>query len=201
MRNRIPSWFILCCLVGVVVLNACTPNPDNLTSECGKPPVIVPTLPAFIPEEFELDPSTNLHKSGTPQLIDVNAYTLEITGLVDQPLSLTYDQLLCMPKVTDTVTLVCPQTFIDNAEWSGVRLAYILKLAGVQEGATNVRMRGADGYYANISLEDAMRPESFLAYEWEGEPLPIMHGFPLRAVLPDIYGSQWVKWLLEIEIE
>jgi len=201
MRIRIPSWFILCCLVGVVVLNACTPYPDNLTSECGIPPVIVPTLPAFIPEEFELDPSTNLHKSGTPQLIDVNAYTLEITGLVDQPLSLSYDQLRCMPKVTDTVTLVCPQTFIDNAEWSGVRLAYILKLAGVQEGATNVRMRGADGYYANISLEDAIRPESFLAYEWEGEPLPIMHGFPLRAVLPEIYGSQWVKWLLEIEIE
>jgi DMSO/TMAO reductase YedYZ molybdopterin-dependent catalytic subunit len=201
MRNNVSSSSILYCLVGIWVLIACTPTPDSLISECGAPPVIVPTLPAFIPEEFELDPTTNLHKSGTPQLIDVDAYTLEITGLVDQPLSLTYDQLRCMPKVTDTPTLVCPQTFFDTAEWSGVRLAYILKLAGVQEGATNVRMKGADGYYANISLEDAMRPESFLAYEWEGEPLPIMHGFPLRAVLPDIYGSQWVKWLLEIEIQ
>jgi DMSO/TMAO reductase YedYZ molybdopterin-dependent catalytic subunit len=201
MINRIPSWFILCYLVGIFILIACTPNPDTLISECGTPPVIVPTLPVFIPEEFELDPTTNLHKSGTPQQIDVDTYSLEITGLVDQPLSLTYDQLRCMPKVTETPTLVCPQTFFDTAEWSGVRLAYILKLAGVQEGATNVRMSGADGYYANISLEDAMRPESFLAYEWEGEPLPIMHGFPLRAVLPDIYGSQWVKWLLEIEIQ
>ncbi len=201
MRNNVSSSSILYCLVGIWVLIACTPTPDSLISECGAPPVIVPTLPAFIPEEFELDPTTNLHKSGTPQLIDVDAYTLEITGLVDQPLSLTYDQLRCMPKVTDTPTLVCPQTFFDTAEWSGVRLAYILKLVGVQEGATYVRMKGADGYYANISLEDAMRPESFLAYEWEGEPLPIMHGFPLRAVLPDIYGSQWVKWLLEIEIQ
>ena len=62
-------------------------------------------------------------------------------------------------------------------------------------------MTGADGYYANISLADAMRPQSFLAYEWEGEPLPIMHGFPLRAILPEIYGSQWVKWLIKIEVQ
>jgi len=201
MKNT-KSIVILSMLLAVMlVLIGCTPSPDDLISECGAPPIIVPTLPAFIPEEFELDPTTNLHKSGTPQLIDMATYTLEITGLVDQPLSLTYDQLRCMPKITDTPTLVCPQTFFDTAEWSGVRLAYILKLAGVQEGATNVRLSGADGYYANISPEDAMRPESFLAYEWEGEPLPIMHGFPLRAVFPDIYGSQWVKWLLKIEIQ
>lgn len=184
-----------------LLLMACAPNPDTITAECGAPLVVVPTLPAFIPEEFELDPSTNLHKSGTPQLINLETYTLKVTGLVERPLTLTYDQLRCMPKITDTPTLICPQTFVDTAEWSGVRLAYILKLAGVQDGAENIRMTGADGYYANISLEDAMRPESYLAYEWEGEPLPIMHGFPLRAILPDIYGSQWVKWLLEIEVQ
>lgn len=180
---------------------ACAPSPDDISSTCGNAPIAVPTLPAFIPEEFELDPTTNLHKSGTPQTVDIETYTLEITGLVENPLSLTYDQLRCMPKITDTPTLVCPQTFVDTAEWSGVRLAYILELAGVQEGATNVRMTGADGYYANVTLEEAMRPESFLAYEWEGEPLPIMHGFPVRAVFPDIYGSQWVKWLLEVEVQ
>jgi len=187
--------------LSLLFLIACAPNLDTLTGECGAPPVLVPTLPAFIPEEFELDPSTNLHKSGDPQQIDLETYTLQVTGLVDNPLTLTYDQLRCMPKITDTPTLTCPQTFVDKAEWSGVRLAYILKLAGVQDGAANVRMTGADGYYANITLEDAMRPESYLAYEWEGEPLPIMHGFPLRAILPDIYGSQWVKWLLEIEVQ
>ncbi len=185
----------------LVILAACAPNFDDLTSACEAAPIIVPTLPAFIPGEFELDPSTNLHKSGTPQILDLETYTLEITGKVENPLSLTYAQLRCMPKITDSPTLVCPQTFFDTAEWSGVRLAYILKLAGVHEDAANVRLTGADGYYANVSLEDAMRPESFLAYEWEGEPLPIMHGFPLRAVFPDIYGSQWVKWLLSIEVQ
>lgn len=179
---------------------SCAPGLDEITESCDAGPIIVPTLPAFIPEEFELDPTTNLHKSGDPQMVDVETYSLEITGLVDNPLSLTYDQLRCMPKITASPTLVCPQTFFDTAEWSGVRLAYILKLAGVQEGAELIRMTGADGYFANVTLEEAMRPESFLAYEWEGEPLPIMHGFPVRAVFPDIYGSQWVKWLLEIEV-
>lgn len=106
-----------------------------------------------------------------------------------------------MPKVSAEVELVCPHTFTDIAEWAGVRLAHILKIAEVQEEATNLRLTSADGFYANISLEDAMRPESFLAYEWEGETLPIMHGFPLRAVFPGIYGSQWVKWLVKIEVQ
>jgi DMSO/TMAO reductase YedYZ molybdopterin-dependent catalytic subunit len=150
---------------------------------------------------FKLDPDTNLHKTGTIQTIDLATYRLEVTGLVDHPLSLTYDQLRCMPRITDTPTLVCPQVFTDTAEWSGVRLAYILKLAGTQEGAASVRLTGADKYYANVTLEEAMRPESFLAYEWEGQPLPIMHGFPLRAIFPDIYGSQWVKWLVKIEVQ
>ena len=198
-HNKIAA--ILFFIVFIFIFVSCASGLDDLERNCQITPVIVPTLPAFIPEEFELDPSTNLHKSGTPQETDIETYRLEITGLVDNPLSLTYGQLRCMPKITDTPTLICPQTFTDTAAWSGVRLAYILKLAGVQDGATNVRLTGADGYFANVSVEDAMRPESFLAYEWEGEPLPIMHGFPLRAVFPEIYGSQWVKWLLKIELQ
>ena len=188
-------------IMASVVMVSCATGLEALTETCDVAAVVVPTLPVFIPDEFELDPTTNLHKSGTPQIIDLETYRLEVTGLVDNPLSLTYNQLRCLPKITDTPTLVCPQTFFDTAEWSGVRLAEILKLAGVQDGAANVRMTGADGYYANISLADAMRPQSFLAYEWEGEPLPIMHGFPLRAILPEIYGSQWVKWLIKIEVQ
>lgn len=188
-------------LIALLLLASCAPKLEVLTGECGNALVVVPTLPAFIPEEFELDPSTNLHRTGTPQILDVEDYRLEVTGLVENPLSLTYEQLRCMPKISAEVVLNCPMTFTDRAEWSGVRLANILKIAGVKEGATRLRLTGADGYFAHVPLEDAMRPESFLAYEWEGETLPIMHGFPLRAVLPDIYGSQWVKWLVKIEVQ
>lgn len=193
--------FILLLIAVPNLAISCAAQNREITDACGLAHVMVPTLPAFIPEEFALDPSTNLHKSGDPQEIDVDTYALKITGKVDRPLELTYDQLRCMPRITDVPTLICPQTFVDTAEWSGVRIAYILKLAGVQDGATNIRMTGADGYFANVSLEEAVEPGNYLAYEWEGEPLPIMHGFPVRAVFPDIYGSQWVKWLLEIEVQ
>ena len=168
---------------------------------CDLESIIIPTLPAVIPDEFELDETTNLHKSGDPQVIDLESYLLKITGLVDHPMSFTYDQLRCMPRITDIPTLNCPRTFIDKAQWSGVRLAYILKQTGIREGASTLYIISADGYSAKVNLEDALLPVNYLAYEWEGEPLPIMHGFPLRAVFPNLNGSHWVKWLVEIRVE
>jgi DMSO/TMAO reductase YedYZ molybdopterin-dependent catalytic subunit len=62
-------------------------------------------------------------------------------------------------------------------------------------------MISADGYWVFLSLEDALRRDSFLAYELMGEPLPVLHGFPLRAVIPAKNGNLWVKWLQEIVVE
>jgi len=97
------------------------------TDLCDLEPIIVPTLVAIILDEFELDETTNLHKSGDPQVIDLEIYSLKITGLVDHPMSVTYDQLRCMPRITDTPTLNYPHTFIDKAQWSGVRSACVLR--------------------------------------------------------------------------
>jgi sulfane dehydrogenase subunit SoxC len=195
MRNKQIIFILL------ILLTACSLGKDEIRDTCNLDPVAVPTLPAVIPDEFELDETTNLHRSGEPQVIDLSSYTLLVTGLVDDPLELTYEQLRCMPKITATPTLNCPYTFFDTAEWSGVRLAYILNLAGAQEDAASVRLIGADGWEEKTSMEIALDPENFLAYEWEGEPLPIMHGFPLRAVFPELFGSYWVKWLVEIRVE
>ena len=62
-------------------------------------------------------------------------------------------------------------------------------------------MLKAKSYSTSLSLDEALKPENFLAYEWMGQPLPVLHGFPLRAVIPGEYGSVWVKWLLEIVVE
>jgi hypothetical protein len=99
-------------IMASVVMVSCATGLEALTETCDVVAVVVPTLPVFIPDEFELDPTTNLHKSGTPQIIDLETYRLEVTGLVDNPLSLTYNLLRCLPKITDTPTLVCPQTFL-----------------------------------------------------------------------------------------
>jgi DMSO/TMAO reductase YedYZ molybdopterin-dependent catalytic subunit len=164
-------------------------------------PVTVPTLPAQIPARNAVDPATGLHVTGTPQVIDLASYRLKVEGKVTRPLSLTYDDLRRLPKVTATPTLNCPGFFTDIATWSGVPLATILAMAGVQPDATQIHMGAADGYFYEFSLDQALKPENFLAYEWEGQPLPVLHGFPVRAVIPDQPGSAWVKWLVLIHVE
>jgi DMSO/TMAO reductase YedYZ molybdopterin-dependent catalytic subunit len=170
-------------------------------SPCVLEPVVVPTRPAETPGYTQLDPDTGLHMTGTAHEIDVESYRLEVRGKVDHPLSLTYDDLRCMPKVEDTPVLECPGFFIDEATWAGVPIREVLALAGVQEEATNLNLISADGYSRQVPLTEGVFEAGFLAYEWEGEPLPILHGFPVRVVLPGISGGSWVKWLVAIEVK
>ena len=174
-----------------------TPSP----SPCNLSPIVVPTMPAEIPGYTLLDPNTNLHMTGTPQQIDLATYRLKVTGKVVHPLSLTFDEIRCMPKTTAKVVLICPGYFEDVATWSGVPIYYILDMAGVQPEGVNLSIKADDGHTAYIPIKDAREAENFLAYEWEGQPLPILHGFPVRAVFPSMYGNKWVKWLVEIVIE
>jgi DMSO/TMAO reductase YedYZ molybdopterin-dependent catalytic subunit len=174
-----------------------TPNPAS----CVLSPVVVPTRPATTPGYTELDPSTGLHMTGTPQEIDLTSYRLHVTGKVDHPLSLTYDDLRCLPKVQTSDVLICPGYFEDEANWAGASLMSVLDMAGVQPQATSLSLVGADQYSASVTLQQARTGNNHLAYEWEGKPLPILHGFPVRAVFPSLEGNKWVKWLIEIKVE
>jgi len=181
-----------------------SPRPANQVSAsptpCVLPVVVVPTIPVEIPGYTQLDRSTGLHMTGTPQQIDPAIYHLKVTGKVKNPLSLGYDDLRCMPKVEVHCKLVCPETFVDEATWAGVPLDYVLELAGMQGGAEGIKLTSADGYSVSISMLELDSKDNLLAYEWEGEPLPILHGFPVRAVFPELVGGRWVKWLVEIEV-
>jgi DMSO/TMAO reductase YedYZ molybdopterin-dependent catalytic subunit len=167
---------------------------------CVLPPLIMPATPETIPGYAELDNSTGLHVTGTMQLIDQARYRLEVTGKVNRRLSLSYDELRCMPRTQTRLTLICPGFFEDVATWAGTPLEHILELAQVQSDATGFNLIGADQYSAPISLKSASLAGSFLAYEWEGKALPRLHGFPLRAIFPGAEGLQWVKWLVRIEV-
>lgn len=168
---------------------------------CRPAPIAVPTAPAVIPGYTELDPSTGLHMTGTVQYLDLATYRLKVGGKVDRPLSLSYDELRCLPKITARPTLICRGYFEDVATWSGTSLKTILELAGVQSAAKSVTLAAAGGFEAYIPLDEAMREDNFLAYEWAGQPVPIFHGFPVRAVLPSMFGNRWVKWLTEVRVE
>ena len=189
--------------------NSVTPQPTgtalvqyaNVTlGTCQPSRVTQPPWPVTTLRPNELDQETGLHMTGIAQRIDLASYRLKVTGLVDHPLSLSYDELRCMPNVTNNPILSCPGVFKDYATWTGVPIKYILKLAGVQQGATKLILVSADGYEVQLSLEIASADKNFLAYDVNGKPLPVQHGFPLRAVFPSMWGSYWLKWLVEIRI-
>lgn len=171
------------------------------SASCQLPPIVIPTLLAEIPGYTELDESTGLHVTGKAEVIDLASYQLMVTGLVDHPLSLNYDELRCMPKVSAKPLLICPGYFEDQATWSGVPLKTILNLAGIQSEAKRVVLISGDGYESSVTLEDGLKDENFLAYELEGNPVPILHGFPLRAIFPSMSGNRWTKWLVAIRVE
>jgi DMSO/TMAO reductase YedYZ molybdopterin-dependent catalytic subunit len=174
-----------------------TPTPAS----CILQPVVTPTRPAKTPASTELDPSAGLHMTGRPQEIDLTSYRLKVTGKVDHPLSLTYDDLRCMPKIQTSDVLICPGDFEDEANWAGASLTYVLNLAGAQATASRLTLVGADEYSTFVTLQQARAGNNYLAYEWEGKPIPIFHGFPVRAVFPSLQGNKWVKWLIEIRVE
>jgi DMSO/TMAO reductase YedYZ molybdopterin-dependent catalytic subunit len=186
--------------------SAQTPAAQALIAEptrletCLLTPLPIPPTPARMPGYTELDASTGLHVTGGIQQIDVKVYRLVVDGKVDHPLSITYDELRCMPRIEARPSLICPGFFTDVATWAGTPLKHLIGLAGPRAGATGVRLFGADNYSASLPLEDARAAGNFLAYEWEGKAVPRLHGFPLRAVFPQSEGNQWVKWLIRIEV-
>ena len=172
-----------------------------LPSPCNLPPITIPTMPAVIPGYTELDPATGLHMTGNPLEIDLSTYRLKVSGLVDHPLELNFEELRCFPKITVTAKLVCPGYFIDESTWSGVPIVYLLEKAGLQKNAKQIDLISADGYETYIALNNALNEHNFLAYEWKDQPLPVLHGFPVRAVFPQMTGFAWVKWLVEIKVQ
>jgi DMSO/TMAO reductase YedYZ molybdopterin-dependent catalytic subunit len=191
-----------------------------LASGCGSPPTsqaLSPASPAAVPERLlaeiiykhpsEVDgsllpvtPTEDLNTTGEPVQITRDEYRLVIDGLVAEPLTLTHQEILSRPRVSETVLLICPGVFWDNAQWSGTPLAPLLREAGPQDEATLVWLYGADGYIVNLPLAEALAEGVFLAYEVNGQALPEEHGFPLRVVVRGQYGNKWVKWLERIEV-
>ena len=204
------GWLLTIVLVGCVPLpppavtapsTPGTSEPQVRSTQCPLTPITPPVMPAEIPGYAKVDPATGLHMTGTVQQIDLAGYRLKVTGKVDHALNLAYDELRCLPRIEcASCTLICPGLFTDHATWAGAPLAYVLKLAGIQDSASQVTLVSADGYSTPLTLKEALSEDAMLAYEQDGQPLPILHGFPVRAVLPFQAGGKWAKWLVEITV-
>jgi DMSO/TMAO reductase YedYZ molybdopterin-dependent catalytic subunit len=150
--------------------------------------------------DLPITPVEELHTTGRPVELDISTYQLAVEGLVENPLSLSYEEITAYPNVTEVVLLICPRVFYDNAEWTGVPVADILRQAKVKPEAEKVYFKASGGYRQSLTIEEAMSDGVFLAYEVNGQPLPPEHGYPLRLVVRGKYGSRWVKWLTHIEV-
>ena len=163
-------------------------------------------LPTMNPEEIdnrnlEVDPLNQFGTMGpTDVAIDSKTYRLKVTGKVGRTLSLSYDQILKYPSLTETVLLICPGFFSNNGRWTGVTLKSLLQEAQIKKEAQYIDIVGAQEKRVRIPLKTLDQKKIFLAYRVNGELLPQKHGFPLRLVYEDAYGSDWVKYIEEIVV-
>jgi DMSO/TMAO reductase YedYZ molybdopterin-dependent catalytic subunit len=142
-----------------------------------------------------------------PPQIDLAHWTLNISGKVNSPFVVDQNSLMTLPVTDEYATLECvsntidpPGGLISNAKWTGVNISTILKRAGVAPEAKYVVFHCADGYTVGVPLESALASGALLAFKMDDQPLPAEHGFPLRAIVPGIYGMMNAKWIREIEL-
>ncbi len=138
--------------------------------------------------------------------VAASEWSLALGGLVGTPKSYSLSDLQNLPKAWQYSTFICVSNLINgglisNAQWGGVKLSDLLADAGgVPEAAKYVVFHSVDGYSVGIPIAKALEPESMLAYEMNGAPLPQRHGYPLRAVVPGLYGMMSAKWVRQIEL-
>ncbi len=160
----------------------------------------------------------------TPEPVNLAEWRLKLDGVVNRPLTLSMDDLKKLPRVELPAVLECagngrsfyqprvPGTqwafgSVGNGKWMGVRFRDVLEKAGLKDSAQHILLDGMDvplgkmpDFQRTITVKKAMHPDTLLAYEMNGQPLPQEHGFPLRLIAPGWASDSWVKWLQRIEV-
>ena len=165
------------------------------------------------------------HWAGIPEQVDVASFRMTVRGHVKQPLSLSMADVMAMPRVDLAAVNQCSGNSrgmfqpgvagaqwengaMGNARWTGVRLRDVLDRAGVKAGAVGVRFKGlekpvvegAPHFMKSLDIDHARDGEVMLAYQMNGEQLPLLNGFPQRLIVPGWYSTYWVKMLSDIEV-
>ncbi|MEX2375668.1 MAG: sulfite oxidase-like oxidoreductase [Dehalococcoidia bacterium] len=140
-----------------------------------------------------------LHYGSIPR-VDLAQWQLEIFGLVEEDVTLTWDELMALPQSTAHNDIHCVTTWskFDN-DWEGVRFADLLALVQVKPEAAHVIFHSYGGYTTNVPLDEIQGPENMLVHTHDGQPLSEEHGWPLRALVPNLYLWKSAKWIRGIE--
>jgi DMSO/TMAO reductase YedYZ molybdopterin-dependent catalytic subunit len=192
-------------------------SPTTATRDATVLPPPVATVPVPASQPFAVDgltpyvtPNDAFYRIDTaiflPQ-VDVKTWRLSISGMVDRPVSFSYGDLLAMELVEEPVTMACVSNdvggnLVGNAVWRGVPLTRLLDMAGVHPDASQIIARSADDFTVGLPTDKATDGRTALvAIGMNGEPLPVVHGYPARLVVAGLYGYvSATKWVTALEL-
>ncbi|MBD2176989.1 molybdopterin-dependent oxidoreductase [Pseudanabaena sp. FACHB-1998] len=159
-----------------------------------KPQTPVPEFPASA-----IEPEALLVNSFdfTP-IINPNTFKLVIDGAVDNPLQLSMSDMRSLPLTSMVIRHVCVEGWAAIVQWGGVRLLDLAKLVQPQAGARYVYFESADGYYESWDIASSLHPQTLLAYQKNGETIPVENGAPLRLASPIKLGYKQSKWVIRV---
>ena len=178
-------------------------------------PSTVPTLPPGVDLNIPglasfITPNNNFYRVDTAIVlpeVDPTSWQLRIHGMVNREITITFDELLKRPLIEDYVTLCCVSDpvggpYIGNALWLGASLASLLREAGIKAGADQLMCTSVDGFTSGTPVQVVMDGrDALLAVAMNGQPLPVAHGFPVRMVVPGLYGYvSATKWVTDINV-
>ncbi|HZR53996.1 MAG TPA: molybdopterin-dependent oxidoreductase [Streptosporangiaceae bacterium] len=139
--------------------------------------------------------------------VEPSSWQLNIHGMVDRPITMSFAELMKQPMIDHDVTLTCVSEgvgggYIGNARWQGTMLADVLRKAGLQSGAQQIVMRDVNGMNIGVAVDPVMDGRAaLLAVGMNGQPLPQEHGFPVRVVVPGLYGYvSACKWVVDMQV-
>jgi sulfite dehydrogenase (cytochrome) subunit A len=203
------------------------PEKTDLMMLADRPPLLETPLHFFLQDLTPNDAYfVRWHYAGLPTRVDLRTFTIQVTGAVIRPLQLSFDDLrMKFEPVTMNAFSQCsgnsrsffrPQVpgaqwtngAMGNARYVGARLKDVLKAAGVKAEAVEVSFRGVDvpplqsspHFEKPLTIDHALNGDQIIAYEMNGEPLPMLNGFPVRLVVPGWFATYWVKALSQITV-
>lgn len=198
-RMRVKAWFLAVSVLAVAASGGCAGDGEASGDSLA---TISDSLEVREYQGLPLDTYFREYDNSIrgPQAVDVETYRLEIGGLVEEPQSLTYEEVLDLEPVERVVTLYCVEGWKERLLFEGVRLADLLALAKPKEGVTTLILHAVDGYSTSHPYEDIERLDFMLAAKINGRVLDETRGFPFQLVAESKFGYKWIKWINRIEL-
>jgi DMSO/TMAO reductase YedYZ molybdopterin-dependent catalytic subunit len=149
----------------------------------------------FLTERFPV-----LHYGSVPRYDNLNNWTFRVFGLVEEPKTFTWDEMMALPTNTETVDIHCVTRWSKlDTTWTGIPWREFLKVIKVKPEATHVMVHADHSFTTNVALDVLDDDDTMLAYLYEGKPLEPDHGYPMRLLVPKKYFWKSAKWVRGVE--